>query len=367
MDLKLDRSDVLKELSLVQGVVEKRSPIPILANILLEAEGDRLRLTATDLDMTVMTSCPAEVRAEGRLTVASSVFLDLVRNLPEDEFTLRMTGDTVEIASGRFVSKMAILDASEFPTVPEEPPAEGFSLSVPLLQLMFSRVAFAITKEDPKFQLNGALVKFLPGEIEVAATDGHRLAVVRARTDGGDPPFERQLFPRKLLAEFSRFSDERVVLSVYENHLGFRMGPRSLVSRIVDLRFPQYERVIVRDNPHRARVDREELLTALRRVSLLAHEKARGVRFEFSGSGELRVASIGQDLGTAEELLTVDYTGPALTMALNALYMIEVLSVLDCRTVEIQLKDAGTQCVVVPVEDDERLEEYLYVVMPMRV
>lgn len=367
MDLKLHRSDVLQELSLVQGVVERRTTIPILSNILLEATGDRLRLTATDLDMTVMTSCSAEVRAEGRLTLGSRVFQELVRNLPEEEFGLRLDGDSVEITSGRFRSRMAVMDAAEFPALPEEPPEDGFSLSLPLFQLMLSRVAFAITKEDPKFQLNGALVKFLPGEMEVAATDGHRLAVVRASSDGGEPPFERQLFPRKLLTEFSRFDDERVLISVHENHLGFRMGGRSLISRIVDLRFPQYEKVIVRDNPHRARVGREELLGALRRVSLLAHEKARGVRFGFSSEGELTLVSIGQELGSAEEVLAIDYQGASIEMALNASYLIDVLSVLDTEHVELQLRDSGTQCVLVPVNDDQRLEEYIYVLMPMRV
>jgi DNA polymerase-3 subunit beta len=367
MDLKLHRSDVLQELSLVQGVVERRTTIPILSNILLEAEGDRLRMTATDLDMTVMTSCPGEVRAEGRLTVASKVFQELVRNLPEEEFALRQDGDAVEITSGRFRSRMALLDAAEFPSLPEEPSQEGFEISLPLFQLVFSRVAFAITKEDPKFQLNGALVKFLPGELEVAATDGHRLAVVRARTEAGEPPFERQLFPRKLLTEFSRFSDETVVISMLENHLGFRIGSRSLISRLVDLRFPQYEKVIVRDNPHRARVGREDLLGALRRVSLLAHEKARGVRFQFSPGGELRLVSIGKELGTAEEVLPIEYQGASIDMALNAAYLIDVLNVLDTELVEIQLRDASTQCVLVPVNDDQRLEEYIYVLMPMRV
>ncbi len=367
MDLKLQRSDVLQELSLVHGVVERRSPIPILANILLEASGDRLRMTGTDLDMTIMTSCPAEVRAEGRLTVAATVFQELVRNLPEEEFSIRLDGDGVVISSGRFTSRMAILDADEFPTVPEEPPNDGYPVSLPLLQTMFSRVAFAITKEDPKFQLNGALVKFLPGELEIAATDGHRLAVVRARTDGGDPPFERQLFPRKLLAELSRFDGESVMFSIAENHVSFRMGNRSLISRVVDLRFPQYEKVIVRDNPHRARIGREALLTALRRVSLLAHEKARGVRFRFGSNGELTLVSIGQELGTAEEVLAIDYQGDSIEMALNAMYVIDVLNVLDTEKVEIQLRDASAQCVLVPVDDDERLEEYLYVVMPMRV
>ncbi len=145
------------------------------------------------------------------------------------------------------------------------------------------------------------------------------------------------------------------------------MGERTLVSRIVELRFPQYERVIVRDNPNRARVDRKELLASLRRVSLMAHEKARGVRFRFDSGGELTLVSIGYERGSAEETLNVTYQGDGLEIALNANYLIDVLQALECETVELQLRDSNTQCVVVPVEDDPRLEEYIYVLMPMRL
>lgn len=367
MDVKLQRNDVLREISVVQGVVETRTTIPILSNLLLEAVDGTLRLTATDLDMTVMTSCRAEVEQQGRMTVDNRVFQDLVRNLPEEDFRLRVDEQGLQIRSGRFESMMTIMDASEFPTVPDRPSGEGFELPLDLLQLMFSRVSFAITKEDPKYQLNGALLKFLPGELEVAATDGHRLAVARARYGEGEPPFERQLFPRKLVSEFSRFSDGAVVMSELENHLGFKIGERYLVARIVDLRFPDYERVIVRDNPLRAAVRREDLLASLRRVSLLAHEKARGVRFHFESTGELRLVSIGQELGRAEEILRIDYEGSPVEMAMNATYVMDVLGVLDCENVEFQLRDGDTQCLLVPVNDDERLEEYVYVLMPMRV
>jgi DNA polymerase-3 subunit beta len=330
-------------------------------------------MVATDLDMTIMTECPAETHGGGRLTLESKVFQNLVRNLPAEEFTLRLEEDAVEIVSGRFRSRMAVADPGEYPTVPDVPPMGDYFLSLDLFQLMLERVAFSITKDDPKFQLNGALVKLLPGkpgepgEIEVAATDGHRLAVVRASAPEGTPPFEQQLFPRKLLSELARFSDERVYLSAGDNHLGFRMGERTLVSRIVELRFPQYEKVIVRDNPFRARVDRKELLASLRRVSLMAHEKARGVRFNFQPSGELTLVSIGYERGSAEETLSLSYQGDSVEIALNAAYFIDLLQVLDSEFIEVQLRDSGAQCVVVPVDDDPRLEEYIYVLMPMRV
>jgi DNA polymerase-3 subunit beta len=367
MELRLQRNLVLQELSILQGVVEHRTTIPILSSILTEAADDSVRMVATDLDMTIITQCPATVEGGGRITLESKVFQNLVRNLPEDEFTLRQDGDAVEIVSGRFRSRMSVADAAEYPTIPEVPAAGDYSLPLDLFQLMLDRVSFAITKDDPKFQLNGALVKLVPGEAEIAATDGHRLAVVRAKAPDGDPPFEQQLFPRKLLAEFARFSDERVNVSVGENHMGFSMGDRTLVSRIVELRFPQYERVIVRDNPGRARVDRKELLASLRRVSLMAHEKARGVRFKFDPSGELTLVSIGYERGSAEETLSVSYQGEALEIALNAAYVIDVLQVLECPTIELQLKDSNTQTVLVPVDDDPRLEEYIYVLMPMRL
>jgi DNA polymerase-3 subunit beta len=158
-----------------------------------------------------------------------------------------------------------------------------------------------------------------------------------------------------------------VILSAGENHLGFRMGERTLVSRIVELRFPQYERVIVRDNPNRVRIDRRELLASLRRVSLMAHEKARGVRFRLDPSGELTLASIGYERGSAEETLGVSYQGDSLEIALNAAYVMDVLQVLECPTVELQLRDANSQTVLIPVDDDPRLEEYIYVLMPMRL
>jgi DNA polymerase-3 subunit beta len=367
MELKLQRNLVLQELSILQGVVEHRTTIPILSSILTEAAENSVRMVATDLDMTIMTNCPAKVEGGGRITIESKVFQNLVRNLPEEEFTLRVVGDAVEIESGRFKSRMAVADAAEYPTIPDVPNAGDYALPLDLFQLMLDRVAFAITKDDPKFQLNGALVKLVPGEAEIAATDGHRLAVVRAKAPEGDPPFEQQLFPRKLLAEFARFSDDKVTLSVGDNHLGFWMGERTLVSRIVELRFPQYERVIVRDNPNRARVDRKDLLAALRRVSLMAHEKARGVRFRFDPSGELTLVSIGYERGSAEETLSISYQGDPIEIALNAAYVMDALQVLECPAVELQLRDSNTQTVMIPVDDDARLEEYIYVLMPMRL
>jgi len=210
-------------------------------------------------------------------------------------------------------------------------------------------------------------MKPMPVTTWAATREGSAWRPTTAKAPEMDVPFEQQLFPRKLLEELGRFTDETVVFSAGENHLGFKIGDRNVVSRIVELRFPQYERVIVRDNPNRVRIGREELLASLRRVSLMAHEKARGVRFKLDALGELTLVSIGYDRGSAEETLMVAYQGESLDIALNAAYMMDVLKILDVEQVELQLRDSGTQCVVVPVDDDQRLEEYIYVLMPMRI
>jgi len=367
MEVTLQRNLISSELSILQGVVEHRGTIPILSSILMETRSDSVRLTATDLDMTILTECAAVVHGEGKVTLESKIFQNLVGHLPSDEFSLRLEGDSLEMTAGRFLSRMSVVNPEEFPTVPAVEAGSRYALPLDLLKLMLKRVEFAITKDDPKFQLNGALIKLLPGEVEIAATDGHRLAVVRAGGPADEPPFEQQLFPRKLLTEFARFSDESVVIGVDENHLGFWMGDRTLISRIVDLKFPQYEKVIARDHPFRARVNRTELLSSLRRVSLMANEKAKGVRFAFDPAGDLTLQSFGYERGEAHETLSVLYQGEAIEVSLNASFVIDFLQVLDVETVEFQMKSPKNQTILVPVDDDPRLEEYVYVLMPMRV
>lgn len=367
MEVTLQRNLLSAELSILQGVVEHRGTIPILSSILMETLTDSVRLTATDLDMTILTECAGVVHSEGHTTIESKIFQNLVGSLQSDEFSLRLDGDSIELSSGRFRSRISVVDPAEFPTVPTIGNKGNYSLPLDLLKLMLKRVEFAITKDDPKFQLNGALVKLLPGEIEIAATDGHRLAVVRAGGSGDTPPFEQQLFPRKLLTEFTRFSDDSITIGLDENHLGFWMGDRTLISRIVDLKFPQYEKVIASDHPFRARVHRQDLLSSLRRVSLMANEKAKGVRFLFDPSGELTLQSFGYERGEAQETISVLYQGERIEVSLNAAYVVDFLQVLDVETIEFQMKSPKTQTILVPVDDDPRLEEYVYVLMPMRV
>jgi DNA polymerase-3 subunit beta len=370
MDLTLVRDALLQELQLIQGIVERRTTIPILSNILLTAEGDRLSLAATDLDVTVFSRCPAEVRQTGRATIHGKMLFDVVRSLPSESADLTFKDGRMEVRSGGFTSQMASLDPADFPTLPEIPEGQGFAVELALLQRLIERSAFAVSAEEGHFQYNAALLLIQPTAMEMVATDGHRLAWVRVpHAQTAKAPFEQQLLPRKVLNQLRHLSSAEgasVYLGRGENHLAFRLGERVMLSRVLEARFPQYERVLVRDNPHRARVQRHEFSAALRRVALLASERTRGVQLQFE-HGSLALASVGFDLGQANETVACDYNGPSVKVFVNANYISDYLAAVEVGEVEIQLRDADGPVVMMPVGEDPEYGESLYVIMPIRL
>ncbi|MGE5236452.1 MAG: DNA polymerase III subunit beta [Acidobacteriota bacterium] len=369
MDLTLNRAALLDELQLIQGIVERRTTIPILANVLLMAEGDRLSLAATDLDVTVYTRCPAVVREEGRATIHSRVFFDLVRSLPADTVDITCRENRVEVRSGPFESQLASLDPSDFPTLPEAPSGQGFSLPLPLLHSLIDRTAFAVSAEEGHFQYNAALLLVSAKNVEMVATDGHRLAYVKAAQSGQSAPFDQQLLPRKVLGLLRRLApedDTPVYLARGENHLAFRLGERVLLSRLLEARFPQYERVLVRDNPNRALVQRHDLAASLRRVALLTSERTHGVQMNFE-SDAISLASVGFDLGQATEVVPCRYDGEPLKVFVNAQYVLDFLGAVEATEIEMRLRDSDGPVVLSPVGDETPISESLYVIMPIRL
>lgn len=369
MDLTLNRAALMEELQLLQGILERRTTIPILSNVLLSATGDRLELAATDLDVTVFSRCTATVRREGRATIQGRVFHDLVRSLPADTVELTASESRVEVSSGQFRSQLASLDAADFPTLPQVPEGQGFALPLRFLQKIIDRTAFAVSSEEGHFQYNAALLVLAAAQAEMVATDGHRLAYVKATHAGGSPPFEQQLLPRKVLAQLRRLtgSDEEVVyMGRGENHLSFRLGERVLLSRMLEARFPQYERVLVRDNPHHVRVQRQELNASLRRLNLLASERTHGVQLQFDRD-TLALSSVGFDIGSGEEKVECSYTGEPMKVLVNAQYVLDFLNAVSCDEVSMRLRDADGPVVLMPVEVESEITECLYVIMPIRL
>jgi DNA polymerase-3 subunit beta len=239
---------------------------------------------------------------------------------------------------------------------------------------MVSKVIFAITHEETRFQLNGALLKVQPTKMEMVATDGHRMALINfpqgstsGKKKGSDLTI---LIPRKALYEIQRLEaseDGNVRFGTSENHLFFEAGERRLLARMIDVNFPNYMEVISRDNDRRVMVDRERLLSTIKRISLVANERTRAVRFDFA-PGKLTVSSTNPELGDARETVPIDYAGNPFFVGLNAAYVTDFLSAIDTPTVSLELKDENSQCIGRPSAANEDLPyEYLYVVMPMRL
>lgn len=372
MDFTVGRADLQKELQLCQGVVEKRSTIPILSNVLLRAQKDRLDIAATDLDVTVVTSCAASVRQEGAVTVEARRFFDIIRSLPDVDVKVTVEENfSIQLESGSAKFRLLGLPAEDYPTLPKVDVSKSYTIDLDQLKTMVQKVVFAITHEETRFQLNGALLKMLAEKMEMVATDGHRMALVNFpqanEVNGADGL--TILIPRKALHELLRLesdSDGKVQFGTSENHLFFEAGPRRLMARMIDVNFPNYMDVISRDNDRKVMVDRERLLSTIRRVSLVANERTRAVRFDFS-PGKLTVSSTNPELGDARETVPIEYSGAPFYVGLNAAYMTDFLNAVDTSNVSFELKDENSQCIGRPLAGDALPYDYLYVVMPMRI
>src|SRR6266481_3292351 len=374
MELVVRKNDLLRELQLFQGIVERKNTIPILANVLMEAKGDEVRFLATDLEVGLRSKCAASVAKSGSLTLPAKKFFEIVKSLPETDIRIAEDKGGVKVAADRFDSRMQTLPREDFPTLPESG-APGTSspkatLSRTALRDMVAKTQFAITGEDTRYFLNGALFVLRPDSMSLVATDGHRLALVSVRRDGKankDADEVRAILPKKTLGELARLlqdGDEDIRYERGENHLFFDVGGRLLISRMIDGQFPAYERVIPKGNDKHIEFERDRLSNAVKRVALLSNERSRAVKILID-RGKVDVTSSSPDLGEATETLTVEYTGDAMQICFNAQYVLDFLAAVTTDVVSLDLKDEGSQAVMKPVGAEGY--DYTYVIMPMRV
>jgi DNA polymerase-3 subunit beta len=365
MEIILRRSEFLSELGPMQGIVERRTTIPVLSHILLNADDGRLSLAATDLDVSLTSWVEAEVSSPGGVAVQAKKFIEIIRALVDDQITLSLEDEKrLVIAGQRSRFKINGLSPEDFPTLPKVQP-EGVQ-EVPFNQVkgMISKVLFAVSTEESRFQLNGALFKVKEGGLEMVATDGHRLALVENTLDGGKSE-EGVLVPRKALQELQRFEgDGTLGLRRSEHHLSFQLGRRELICRILEGSFPDYERVIAKDNDKQISFDRKELAAAVQRVALLTGERTRAVRFRFDDA-KLQISAANPDLGEAVEEVPCEYSGEGFSLGINPDYIGNFLTAVDTGRVLFDLKDENSQCIGRPVDGED--ERYLCVIMPMRV
>jgi DNA polymerase-3 subunit beta len=370
MELVVRKNDLLRELQLFQGIVERKNTIPILANVLMEAKGDEVRLLATDLEVGLRSSCSASVAKSGALTLPAKKFYEIIKSLPETDIRIAEDKGGVKVAADRFDSRMQTLPREDFPTLPESAGSPTATLSRAALKEMVAKTHFAITGEDTRYFLNGALFVLAPTAMSLVATDGHRLALVTVPRDAKgpmDPDEVRAILPKKTLGELSRLLSEGEGDISYqrgENHLFFDVGGRLLISRMIDGQFPAYERVIPKGNDKHIEFERDRLTSAVKRVALLSNERSRAVKIQVD-KGKVDVTSSSPDVGEAKETLPVEYSGPSLQICFNAQYVLDFLSAVTTDIVSLELKDEVSQAVMKPIAAEGY--DYTYVIMPMRV
>ena len=370
MELTVQKSDLLRELQLCQGIVERKNTIPILGNVLLETDDDgHVRLLATDLEVGLRSRCPASVARPGALTIPAKKLFEIVRALPDTEIRIEAGAPgAVKVSAERFDSRMQTLPREDFPTLPDPGGDASETVARENLRGMVTRTQFAITGEDTRYFLNGALFVLKGGTMSLIATDGHRLALATADRDEGDGGGHevQAILPKKTLGELSRLlvsGEGEIRYTRGDSHLFFEIDGRQLISRMIDAQFPAYERVIPTGNDKKLEFDRDRLTSAIRRVALLSSERSHAVKFQVAES-TAEVTSSSPELGEAKEVLPVDYAGANLEVCFNAQYVLDFLGVADTDGVTLELKDEKSQAVMYPTGEKAA---YTYVIMPMRV
>jgi DNA polymerase-3 subunit beta len=371
MEITVSKAELLRELTATQGVVERKTTIPILSNYLFEAAGDKLSLTATDLDLSLRTACAAKVRKEGVCTIPARKLHDYVKLLPDADITIKLLENHwVSIRCGRSNTKMVGMARSNFPTLPAFPTAGVVKMPAQVLRAMIARTGFAIANEESRYTLNGALMVLKPESITMVATDGHRLSHIERGGEkfNGISGEMKTLIPKKAMDELRILLDasdaESVEFAKDESTLFFRIGGRLLTSRQLTGQFPNYEAVLPKDNNKSVDLDAEDLSAAISRVAQFADERSRAVRLKLE-KGELKISASSTETGESEDSIEISYNGDGLTIGFNAQYIIDFLKAVGAGGVKLELKDSQSAGQLRPAESEDY--KYRYIVMPMRI
>jgi DNA polymerase III subunit beta len=371
MEFSVTKSALLNELTTTQGVVERKTTIPILSNLLVEAKGSRLAITATDLELSVRTSCEAKIKKEGAGTIPAKKLLELVRLLPEGEIKFKLLDNHwVEIVSDKKKYKMVGMAKENFPALPAMPHTL-VKIPAAVLESLIGKTKFAISMEESRYTLNGGLLILKPDTLAMVATDGHRLAL--AETDqklSGLNGEVRVLIPKKAMDEVEKLSsaagseDAQIEFAKDESHLFFQVGHRLLISRILTGQFPNYEAVLPRENSKTVVLERTELTDAVRRVSQLADQRSHAVKLAVSTEG-VEISASSPEYGEAKESIDKEYKGDPISIGFNSSYVLDFLAAAADGPISIELKDEQSAGQMRPLADEGY--RYRYVIMPMRI
>ncbi|MFP5236188.1 MAG: DNA polymerase III subunit beta [Acidobacteriota bacterium] len=373
MEITVSRQELLRELTATQSVVERKTTIPILSNFLVEADGDRLRITATDLDQAIRTSAAVKVKKPGACTIPARKLYDYIKLLADGDVSIKLLDNHwVQIRSGRSNTKMVGMARANYPQVPEFPTVAVTSISAEALKTLIARTIFAISNEESRYTLNGALLVLKAESLAMVATDGHRLSFVEKPGEAleGISGEKRVLIPRKALAELQSLlancEDEKVEFADDEHTLFFRIGHRTLSSRKLNGQFPNYEAVMPRDNTRFAVVRSSELSGAIQRVAQFADERSGAIKLRLEGN-ELKISSSSTESGESEDTIDTPYSGDPIMVGFNSGYILDFLKAIgNDGEVRLEFKDSQSAGQIRP-EDPDAEYRSRYVLMPMRI
>ena len=367
MKITIDQSLLLNELSLLQGIIEKKATLPILSNVLLTATEDgRLSLAATDLEIGFRSSATATVEAPGSTTVHARRLHDIVRRLPPGSLGFRLDDGFLHLNTERIRYKLATMEPDEFPSLRQKEGSAQGGVPVHALADMIRRVVFAISGEDPRYSIGGALWELGDETLTMVATDGHRLSLSR-RPAKAAKGASKMVVPRKALSEMLRLAQDHdgdADLWSSPTTLFAAMGDREINTSLQEPKFPDYGRVIPKDNDKAFVIDREALRDAIQRVAVLSQEHTHLIKVELD-DGLLRLSATSPHLGEAQEELAIDYSGESFAIGFNAQYLLDFLAVAGTEKVRLSLGREMGQGLFEPVRDDDAKGEDIYVVMPM--
>lgn len=367
MRFVISREALIKPLQLVAGVVERRQTLPVLSNILLVAEGNQLSLTGTDLEVELIGRVELDEPAEaGSVTVPARKLMDICKSLSDDaRIELELSGQKMVIKAGRSRFSLSTLPASEFPNVEDSPQAMQLTLPQASLRHLIDQTGFSMAQQDVRYYLNGMLLEVKDGTLRAVSTDGHRLATAVSEVEETNDVQHQIIVPRKGILELARLlqgGENPVSLVIGANHIRANVGDYTFTSKLVDGKFPDYQRVIPRNGDKVMLGDRLELRQVFSRIAILSNEKYRGVRLSLS-NGMLQVMANNPEQEEAEETVAVDYEGSSLEIGFNVNYLLDVLSILNSDVVRFTLFDSNSSALIEGFDEPDAT----YVVMPMRM
>jgi DNA polymerase-3 subunit beta len=374
LEISVSRAELLRELTAAQTVVERKTTIPILSNFLFEATEDgRLTITVTDLDQSLRTSCPAKVKKPGACTIPVRKLFDYIKLLPEGEISLKlMDNHWVQIRAGRSNTRMVGMARANFPQVPEFPTVGAYKISAPALKNMIAKTIFAISNEESRYTLNGALLVLKAESMAMVATDGHRLAHIEKLNENheGISGEKKTLVPRKVLAELASLLGGSEIESIEfaddDQTLFFKVGGRVLTSRKLTGQFPNNAAVLPRDNTKFVIVRSEDLMHSIQRVAQFADERSGAIKLRLE-QNELKLSAQSTDAGESEDIIETPYNYDSLVVGFNSSYLIDYLRATgETGEVRLEFKDAQSAGQMRPEDANEDVK-YRYILMPMRI